>query len=77
MHPRDFAALEAAIRPLDTPERRAQYRRGEFPRAERCKDLSKRYRWDLLWKSEHFLNLPSDLDDSHIDTALRKIVAPF
>lgn len=36
-----------------------------------------RYRWDLLHESGALLRLYEDLDDSHIDTALRAIVKPL
>lgn len=70
-------ALRKAIEPLDTQERRDAYRRGEFPRADRCKDRNMRYRWDLLYASGVLLTLYENLDDSHIDTALRAIVKPL
>ena len=73
-----LANLAQAIEPLDTPERRTAYRNGDFPRAEHVKDLDKRYRWDLFWaawdaagQSPDFL---AQYSDSHIDTALRRIV---
>ena len=48
----------------------------------RAKGLShKRFRWDLLWAAvpSQWLcdNLYPYLDDSHVDTALRSIVAPY
>lgn len=83
--PDDFALLQRAIVPLDTHERRKQYLDGNFPRADLVKDLDARYRWDLLHASglkigdgvgiQGDLNLYSYLDDTHIDTALRSIVA--
>lgn len=73
-----LANLAQAIEPLDTPERRTAYRSGDFPRADAVKDLDKRYRWDLFWaawdaagQSPDFL---AQYNDSHIDTALRRIV---
>jgi hypothetical protein len=69
-------AWKAAIEPLDTEEARAAYRAGNFPRADRVKDLNKRYRWDLAHAAK--LNLIALYDvgcnDTHIDTALRNIV---
>ena len=72
----DFQRLRDAIMPLDTAQRRERYRRGDFPRAERCKDLSMRYRWDLFWECSDLAREPfRNLLDSHIDTALRRIVS--
>lgn len=83
--PNDLTQLAAFIRPLDTPERRVQYLAGNFPRADLVKDLNMRYRWDVLYASQikigdgvgiqGDLNLYSYLNDTHIDTALRSIVA--
>lgn len=73
--PEHYAALKAVIEPLDTAENRARYERGEFPRADRTRDLAKRYRWDLLYASKYPVGeLYSYLDDNHIDTALKAIV---
>lgn len=74
MRPDDFTKLKAAIEPLDTAKRRADYLMGWFPNADRCKDVEMRYRWDLLWDSKAFSGLPSDLEDEHIHTALKKII---
>lgn len=73
MTPDHFAELKTAIEPLDTAERRAKYLAGDFPRAERCKDLNMRYRWDLYWLARN-PDHDSYLNDTHIDTALRRIV---
>lgn len=70
----DFEILRKAIVPLDTPSRRLQYEEGKFDRSHLVKDLSKRYRWDLFWLSRAGLNFCQDLNDVHIDTALRAIV---
>ncbi len=81
-------AMRERIAPLDTPERRATYLAGEFPRADAVKDLDMRYRWDLYYTSRcsdvvspsRSVIASSDPDgmtgisDSHIDTALRKVV---
>ena len=77
--PEHYAVLKDAITPLDTSERREAYA------AAGHSDM--RYRWDLLadsglrWVGDNVgihdtsgLNLYAYLDDSHIDTALRKIV---
>lgn len=74
----DFAALKAAIEPLDTELNRSWYRKGEFPRAELVKDLDTRYRWDLYWAAGGIHRILPDTEHSyktaHIDTALRRIV---
>lgn len=78
IHDTDYAALAAAVQPHDKPEHRGRYQAGNFPRADRCKDKDKRYRWDLLYLSGFQLGpLYSYLNDEHIDTALRRIVPPL
>lgn len=74
-----YTALHDAIQRADTDQRRAAYREGRYPRADRTKDLDMRYRWDLLWAVHG--QLPdtlrgelNELHDTHIDTALRRIV---
>nr|WP_258559843.1 hypothetical protein [Comamonas testosteroni] len=83
----DLQTLKNFIVPLDTQERRKAYREGDFPRAELCKDVDKRYRWDLLHLSrikigdgvgvQGNVNLYSYMDDSHIDSALRSFIKPL
>ena len=76
--PGDLDAIRAAVAPLDTDERRDAYARGDFPRAELCRDLDKRYRWDLLHESGYrIVSLYDYLDDRHIDSALRAVVRPI
>lgn len=73
--PEHYTALHEAVSRVDTSERRAKYERREFPRADKVRDLYKRYRWDCLWASGFDLApLYEYLDDSHIDSALRKII---
>jgi hypothetical protein len=79
-----YERLEAAIAPLNTEHNRQMYREGKFPRAELVKDLDKRYRWDLFWASQrndrvyYYVDVDGrSLNDTHIDTALRRIVAPL
>lgn len=71
-----FAQLKAAITPRDTEFWREKYRAGEFPRAERTRDVNKRYRWDLARSADVDFSALYDegLHDTHIDTALRQIV---
>ena len=69
--------LRSAIAPLDTTEMRERYRSGDFHRSEHVKDHDKRYRWDLLAMSGFQVWILYDLydvNDNHIDTALRAIV---
>ncbi len=75
----DFDDLSDAIRAIDTSEMRERYLRGDFPRADACKDRDKRYRWDCLYTSGFPVcdRLYPYMDDTHIDTALRRIVAPI
>ena len=79
----EVEALREAIAPLDTEDRRENYRKGMFPRAESVKDIDKRYRWDLAHeagKGRWSLIAPlydAGYDDTHIDTALRHIVLPL
>jgi hypothetical protein len=52
------------------------YEHGQFPRADRVKDLQKRFVWDMLFSAKryNFINeLYEYMNDSHIETALRKI----
>lgn len=79
--PEHLATIQFAISLKDTEQVRQQYRTGNFPRADKVKDLNKRYRWDLLyacvgsqWVCD---NLYPYMNDSHIDTALRSIVKPL
>ena len=72
--------LRAEIARIDTASLRAAYREGRFPRADRTRDLDLRYRMDLLWAVHG--RVPDalraeldDLHDTHLDTALRRIVA--
>lgn len=85
---KDFAELEsavnAALEELGGAEFADKYRRGEFPRADRTKDVNKRFRWDLLYSVPLDTRDPivrrlydSGCNDSHIDTALRQIVRPL
>lgn len=84
IRPEDLKVLREAIAPHDTGAKRLAYLRGDFPRAEHCTNLDKRYRWDLLYASGlkigdgagvvGDLDLYAYLDDTHIDSALREIV---
>lgn len=73
------STVAAAIAPVDTETNRNRYRSGDFPRSDRTKDLNKRYRWDLYWHAHDAVG-PFDrdgLNDAHVDTMLRAIVAPL
>ena len=70
-------ALAALIGPLDTEETREAYRLGRFPRADKVRDLDKRYRWDLFLAAKAWSVLTERVTDEHLDTALRRIVSPL
>ena len=69
--PEHYEHMRAAIAPSDTARLRDEYRALALS--------SKRYRWDLTYaaKLSPWIcdNLYAYLDDTHIDTALRRIVA--
>lgn len=85
--PTDLQILKDKLLPLDTEHRREMYRSGHFPRSEHCKDVNKRYRWDLLYVSgikigdgvgmQGDVNLYAYMTDAHIDTALRNLIPPL
>ena len=85
--PEAVEKMRAAISQIDSPEWREKYRNGDYPRADSTKDVNKRYRWDLLWAACSRGLLPQfyptelydtyNVNDSHIDTALRNIVPPI
>jgi hypothetical protein len=83
MKPEHFARLNALVEPLDTWWRRNKYLKKDFPYADKCKDFNQRYRSDLLWltndesRNQLFKELSEYLNDTHIDTALKKIVPPL
>ncbi len=79
-------AIRERIEPLDTNETRQAYREGRFPRADRVRDLDMRYRWDLFYAARGSDIVEPDagriidsrgITTDHIDTALRRIVAPL
>lgn len=85
--PADLETLKSFLAPVDTAELRQKYLAGDFPRADVCKDIDKRYRWDLLYRSrikigdgvgiQGDVNLYSYMDDNHIDSALRSFIKPL
>ncbi len=83
--PKDIVdRMREAIVQLDIPANREAYATGNYPRSEATKDVDKRYRWDLYWAAQHKNLIPWTLldeidgvNDAHIDTALRSIVAPL
>lgn len=82
-------ALRAVCVPLDTTDARARYRAGDFARADKCRDVYMRYRWDIFYSARGWdaLVLPGmgdsgdvaartgGLTGEHIDTMLRSIVS--
>ena len=70
--------MRAAIAPLDTPERRDAYRRGEFNRSAAVKNLDLRYQTDLASAAGVYrLAYDAGANDRHVETALRRIVPPL
>ena len=76
------AAIEATI-PGGLAAARQEYRDGCFSRADRVKDLARRYRWDVFRAADcstgYVLSqtLYADgLNDTHIDTMLRADILP-
>jgi hypothetical protein len=71
-------AVRQALTPLDTPERRARYMAGDFPNADRVRDLDTRYRWDTYYLAVDSGALTYDtlrnLNGAHTETVLRKVV---
>lgn len=70
-----------ALASLDTDDLRRAYRGGHFPRANTCRDVSKRYRWDLFYLAIGSGTLTYDtlrnLNDEQTDTVLRRVVSPL
>jgi hypothetical protein len=71
-----YAHMQKAISNIWTKEKHDCHRKFIINEGK-AKDVEKRLRWDWFyyadlagWTSD---NLPNDLDQSHIDTALRKI----
>lgn len=79
--PAHLAYMREAITPLDTADARAAYAAGNYPRADVTRDPDKRYRWDLFRAARLSAWLCDEVypyaDDTHVDTALRAIVAPL
>jgi len=73
-----FDTLKAEIDDILATHTKAidQYESGNFKNAAACKDLDKRFRWDLFWHTASGRDYKrfDYLNDSHIDTALRRIV---
>lgn len=77
--------LKDLVLPCDSPQKREQYKVGNFANADKVQDLYKRYRWDLFWQglrnsnNTDFLTkvLYSYLNDEHIDSALKYVVRPL
>jgi hypothetical protein len=71
----DFKELAALVQPFDNDKTR-DYAKGAM-------HSDKRFRWDCLWMANHthraamsawFSKVYRYCDDSHIDTALRRII---
>jgi len=75
-----YAFVYSKVQPIlaDNPELIEIYQHGQFPRADKTKDLQRRFCFDLLsaanisaWVSD---NLYKYLNDDHIYTALKKML---
>ena len=75
-----FHVLHDAIHGLlaDRPDLVGLYESGQFRNSNKVKDLNKRFRWDMLQcsvgSSWVCSNLYGYMNDSHVDSALKKIV---
>lgn len=71
--------LSGLVKPLDTPEERRRYLRGDIPRLGAVQDLTKRYRWDLFYRvhSQVWDAFDGAYSDAHLYTALKAIVPPL
>ena len=51
------------------------YEAGQFVNSDWVKDLNRRFRWDLFWKTPFWAEERwTAYKDAHMDTALRKIM---
>lgn len=68
-------AMQAMVLPFDNEDMRQAYREGRFPRADKVKDLDKRYRWDLFYRSGMGMLFDDrSINGDHIYTALKRVV---
>ena len=76
--PDQLATVRQALTPLDTPERRARYLAGDFPNADKVRDIDTRYRWDTYYLAVDSGALTYDtlrnLNGAQTETVLRKVV---
>lgn len=77
--PEHYWELREKIEPWDTPERRALYIDGNFPKSANTKNVAMRYRWDLMYSVPGLNQWTCDalypyLDDEQIDSAMRHIL---
>jgi hypothetical protein len=73
----DLERLGELIAPLDTWENRQRYVRMEIDSVATIVSINMRHRWDLYWSAcpQGFaFSNRHELNDAHIDTALRSIV---
>lgn len=83
----DYNALAELISAHDNDFNRAAYRERRIARADAVKDIDKRYRWDLFWFARRLDPVLTDLimehleetggNDTHLDSALKRIVQPL
>lgn len=69
----DYSLLERHIAAVlsKNPTAVEMYQEGRFQRADKVKCLQRRFCWDLYWASG--VKLAGDYDNSHIETALRRV----
>jgi hypothetical protein len=76
--PEQLATVQSVLSQFDTDERRRCYLSGDFSRADKVKDLNKRYRWDIYWLARDNglvgYELLENLNDSQKDTVLRRVI---
>ncbi len=74
MRQQHFEQLKLALAPiLKDPVLVEKYEKGLFIRADKVKDLQKRFCYDVLYTSRFDQSAFAYLDDNHIYTALKSI----
>lgn len=73
--------LQPYVNQLNTTANRRRYIAGDFPRADKCKDVNKRFRWDILWAIPSRIRQPiheqaRELggNDKHLDSLLKSMI---
>ena len=73
--------LQPYINQLNTTANRRRYIAGDFPRAELCKDVNTRFRWDILWAIPNNIRQPIHAqakalggNDTHLNSLLKSMI---